>query len=102
MPQRESRVSQGGEGRIRRVTPEENRQILRRAFRSGKADVASQAGYDFAMREVVAFLRSEDGAKTYRLAHRRTVDTGAFKTVAEIAADAIEMHYMATETGEQA
>jgi hypothetical protein len=51
---RESRVSQGGEGRIRRGTPEEIRALRLKALREGRSDVQTQRGWDLAMEETKA------------------------------------------------
>jgi hypothetical protein len=51
-------VSQGGEGRIRRVTPEENRRLVLAALREGRCDIARQAGWDLAVEQVRALCTS--------------------------------------------
>lgn len=49
---REARVSQGGEGRIRRVTPEEARAINIAHLRGGTSDTDTQRGWDLAVEEM--------------------------------------------------
>lgn len=49
---REARVSQGGEGRLRTVTPEENRRLQIQGLRDRRADVQMQRGWDLAMEEM--------------------------------------------------
>lgn len=49
MADREARVSQGGEGRIRRVTPADQRQMAVAALVAGRSDVATQAGWNLAL-----------------------------------------------------
>src|SRR5574343_1139670 len=59
---REARVSQGGEGAPRRVTPEEARRILIDTLRAGRGDIARQSGWNIAVESIVADLRDENGA----------------------------------------
>src|SRR4051812_7151868 len=53
-----SRVSQGGEGRIRRVTPEEKRAMAVQALKDRRYDVQAQRGWDLAMEETAAELQA--------------------------------------------
>lgn len=57
MSEQSRRVSQGGEGVIRRVTPEENRRLVVAALREHRCDVARQAGWNLAVEEVIEYVQ---------------------------------------------
>lgn len=58
----QARVSQGGEGRIRHVTPEEGQRLLLASLREGRCDIARQAGWDLCVEAEVTPLRDAAAA----------------------------------------
>lgn len=68
MTTQSSRVSTGGEGIPRRVTPAEGRRLLVESLRAGRCDVARQAGWDLAVEEIIASLRRGGHAEAERAA----------------------------------
>lgn len=88
------RVSRGGEGRIRRVTPEEQRAMQLAACEAGRSDIATQEGWDLSQSRVAELEREKRELEEESVALLDTAEEIAWRKVeaAEARALAAEQH----------
>ena len=91
VPDSNRKVSQGGEGVLRRVTEAEQRRHLIALLQAGRGDLDRQRGWDLAM-EVTEAERDAARAEVERLTHALDTNARAYAAEIEQVGTALEAH----------